>query len=232
MEHLTPNTRTTPDLGSAQTLPPIQAIFAARFAAKKSGYPHHSPIRKAVGTGLLTSLSQSNKTNPKPAISRSPQAERHQEPDIFSTSLHPQSEQTQTPLAAAYYASPAKDPPDQYAVSGLRPPDRTNPNAPVRDTSQTEKYQKRIVISTSDHSSRTNPSSATGRKLRNPNRRQSRNWPFSQLCAARTEQTQAPKPSSKASGKPGKRTKRSHRQTLKLAVNRPGQWPYHAAHAL
>ena len=126
MEHLTPNTRTTPDRGADHTVQPIQAIFAARFVGKKFGYRHHSVVRKAVGIGLLANLSESNRTNPKPTISRSPRAERLQEPDIFSTPPHLQSEQTQTPLAAAYRATQAEAPPDQHAVAelhsvGLRP---------------------------------------------------------------------------------------------------------------
>ncbi len=70
MENLTPNTRTTPDRDTDQTLQPIQAIFAFRFAVKKIGQQHHGPIRKAVGRGLLTGLSQSNRTNPNPTGSR------------------------------------------------------------------------------------------------------------------------------------------------------------------
>ena len=135
MENLTPNTRTTPDLGSAQTLPPIQAIFAARFAVKKFGHPHHSQIRKAVGTGLLTSLSQWNRTNPKPTISRSPQAERLQESDIFSTSLHPKQNKA-NPLYRPHIAqlSPKRlwiPTPNQYAISGLRHSNRTNPKPTI-----------------------------------------------------------------------------------------------------
>ena len=239
MDNLTPNTKiiTTPDRATDQTLQPIQAILAARFAVRKIGHqftirsarqsaqgclpacpnrteqtqnrpsaevsnsngirnrttfpPRFTPQSKQTQTRLaaafratlaegppaqtpnqylVAGLRHPNRTNPNPPISRSSQAERPQEPDVFSTSLHPRTEQTQTPLEAAYCATQSEGPLNQNICSSLRHPNRTN------------------------------PSSTTSRKLLNLNRSHSRTWPFSQLCAARTEQTQNPKPSSKASG--------------------------------
>ena len=228
MEHLTPNTRTTPDRGLDRTLPPIQAIFAARFAAKKFGQRNHSLIGAAADTGLLTSLSQWNEKNPKPTISRSPQADRLQKSDIFSTSLNPKQNKAK-PLSQRHIAqfrpkglwlglrptAPEQNKPKplrQPQIAQLRPKRlRINTSSPacITRTEQTQtppselqvkpkSIKKRIVIPTSCHQNRTNPSSATSRKLRNTNRWQSRNPPFSQHCATRTQQTQAPKPSSKA----------------------------------
>ena len=202
MEHLTPNTRTTPDRGADHTVQPIQAIFAARFVGKKFGYRHHSLVRKAVGIGLLANLSESNRTNPKPTISRSPRAERLQEPDIFSTPPHLQSEQTQTPLAAAYRATQAEAPLDQYAVAELRHANRTNPNP-----------------------SGSRISSNSGRSAFEPRR-------CRRTAAPEQNKPKPPRRPQKHLGKLRQRTKRSRHQTLKFAVNRPGQWPHHAAHAL
>ena len=220
MENQTPNTRTTPDRDTDRTLPPIQAIFAARSAAKKFGQQHHSPIRKAVGTGLPTSLSQSNRTKPKPAICRSPQAERHQEPDI-STSLYPRTEQTQTPLAAAYRAIQVEAPPDQSFVASLRHPNRTNPNP------SGSRISRNSGRSSSGSIFRRQPAAPEQNKpkpLRQPQIAQLRPkllWinPSSPAYGTRTEQTQTPP--AKIQAKPKSIKKRIVNHLISPAQNKP-----------
>ena len=249
MENQTPNTRTTPDRDTDRTLPPIQAIFAARFAAKKFGQQHHTQI-----------LSQSNRTKPKPAISRSPQAERHQEPDI-STSLYPRTEQTQTPLAAAYRAIQVEAPPDQSFVASLRHPNRTNPNP---SGSRISRNSGRSSSGSIFRRQPAAPEQNKAKPLRQPQIAQLRPkllWinPSSPAYGTRTEQTQTPpakiqakpksikkrivnhlispaqnkpKPPSRPQKHLRKRNERSRHQSLKFAVNRAGQWSHHAAHVL
>ena len=202
MENLTPNTRTTPDRDTDQTLQPIQAIFAFRFAVKKIAQHHHGPIRKAVGRGLLTSLCQSNRTNPNPTGSRvsrnsarrvsesrrrlrsaAPEQNKpkpHWQPRIAQ--LSPQGLQINTP-------SPACGPRTEQTQTRpseiqVKPKSIKNESSSPPQVTRTEQTQ--VPPPVANCATQTEGKAEIGR--------------FFQLCAARTEQTQAPKPSSKASG--------------------------------
>ena len=179
MLNLTPNTntntKTTPDWGADHTLQPIQAIFAARFAVKKIGHQHHDPIRETVGTGLLASLSQSNRTNPKPTLSRSIQLQRHQEPDNFSTLLHPPIETNPNPFGSRISRNSGRraSGSDSESVPRLRPaaPEQNKPKPahqpkfPSRNASGTRRLFH--LASPPDRS----PKPAGSRILRNSVRR-------------------------------------------------------------
>ena len=84
--------------------------------------------------------------------------------NLSSPACGTRTEQSQTPPAAANRAAQAEAPLDQSLVSGLRHPNRTNPNPSGKDSGQAEKHQK----------TNRQPPHITS-----------------------TEQTQAPKPSSK-----------------------------------